>query len=182
MGFTQKSRIWTWFRRSSFLCILRSGIWFAPTMMISSKSSLLRTRCRNSHKAWCRTYATRSLRGTDQHNQLPLLPTSPLVESQFLTFENVSVNTSTLTWSTAYNGIQSTCLELSLQSCFHLALGLHPGLMLLCDTVALLRWFLLSTFRLLSYTLSSSSDAGTVVSFIPLSKWCSVDLNDGRFG
>ena len=30
--------------------------------------------------------------------------------------------------------------------------------------------------------MSSSTDGCTVMSFIPLSEWCSVDLNDRRFG
>jgi len=106
-----------------------------------------------------------------------LLSHVSLVESQLITLEDVAVATSTLARSRADNGIQTSSLELSLQRRLNLAgllQSLFPlGLDALADLLLLSLGFL---------ALSSPTQSGAVVCFVPLSERSSVDLDNGGLG
>lgn len=103
-----------------------------------------------------------------------LLSHVSLVEGQLITLEDVTIATSTLARSRADDGIQTASLELSLQRRLNLAGLLQPlfplGLDALADLLLLSLGFL---------ALSSPTQRGAVVCFVPLSERSSVDLDDG---
>jgi hypothetical protein len=105
-----------------------------------------------------------------------------LVESQFLTLEDVTVTAAGLTRSAGDNGVQTTGLELLLNSGLDLAVGGEAGSLLLLDGVALLD--LLGLLALLDGLglLASTADGLAVVGLVPLSERSSVDLDDGATG
>jgi len=106
-----------------------------------------------------------------------LLSHVSLVEGQLITLEDVTIATSTLARSRADDGIQTASLELSLQRRLNLAGLLQPlfplGLDALADLLLLSLGFL---------ALSSPTQSGAVVCFVPLSERSSVDLDNGGLG
>ena len=109
-------------------------------------------------------------------SNLTLLPHTSLVESQLVALQDVSVTSSTLPWSTRNNSIQSSSLELPLQSRLNLTHLLESFLSLLLHRAA---DFLVFN-RLSALGLSPPSDRRAVMCFVPCSEWCSVDLDNGR--
>lgn len=107
-----------------------------------------------------------------------LLSDSTLVESKFLSLQDVTIHSSTLARSGRDNSIQSTGLELLLKSRLNLAHYSNTSCLLLGNAVA----FLLLGSIGSSLLLASSAKGLTVVCLIPLSERGSVDLNNGRFG
>jgi len=115
------------------------------------------------------------------HNTLTtstLLPNGSLVEGQFVTLENVTINTTALARSRADDSKQSSGLKLSLQSRLDLSALLQSVLTLGCDGLADL--LVLDGLALL--TRSLSANGGAVVGLVPGTERCSVDLDDGRAG
>ena len=84
----------------------------------------------------------------------PLLSQLSLVESQLLTLQNVAVATSTLSRSRRNNSVQTTSLELLLQSGFNLPCSSETLSVLLLNTLALL---VLLVNILTSFLLASSA-------------------------
>lgn len=112
-------------------------------------------------------------------SQPRLLPNRPLVESQLITLENVSIDTTALARSRADNGIQSSGLELTLQRRLDL-----PGLL---QTSLALGLYAVADLGLLGLggallALASAADGGAVVSFVPGAEGSSVDLHHGGLG
>ena len=107
-----------------------------------------------------------------------LLPNGTLVESQFLTLQNVPINTTALARSGSDHCIQSARLKLSLNGRLDLAMISVTCTLLLLDTLALLFFAALGGLVLLT----PAANALTVVGLIPLSERSSVDLNNGGLG
>lgn len=106
-----------------------------------------------------------------------LLSDLSLVEGQLITLQDVAVTSTALAGSRGDDGVQTTSLELSFQSRLNLAHVLQSLLVLVLHTLA----DLLLGISLLVLLLSSSAQRSAVVSLIPRSEWCSINLNDGRF-
>lgn len=109
-----------------------------------------------------------------------LLSQLALVESQLLTLQNITINTSRLSRSGWNCGVETTSLELLLQSSINLSLSSESLVVLLLNGLALLGVWLLN--GLTSLLLTSSAQVLTVVCLVPLSEWSSIDLNNGGFG
>lgn len=107
-----------------------------------------------------------------------LLPDSTLVETQLLTLQDVSVDTSTLAGAGSNHGVQTTGFELLLKSRFNLAISLEAGLLLLLDSLAAL----LVLNELYALLCPSASQAVAVVGLVPLSERRGIDLDDSGFG
>lgn len=107
-----------------------------------------------------------------------LLPDSLLVERQLLTLQNVSVHTAALAGARGDDGVQTTGLELSLESGLDLAAGGEAGSLLLLHGVALL----LTLGGLSSLLLTSPAEGLAVVGLVPLSEGGGVDLDNGGLG
>lgn len=105
-----------------------------------------------------------------------LLPDSTLVEGKLLTLQDVTIDTATLTWTAGNNGVQTTGLELALNGGLDLAGSLVALSLLRLDALALLD--LLG----LSLCLTSATKWLAVVSLVPLTERCSIDLDDGGLG
>lgn len=105
-----------------------------------------------------------------------------LVESQLLTLQNVTVTAAGLAGTAGDNGVQTTGLELLLNSGLDLAVGGVASSLLLLDGLALLD--LLDLLALLGGLglLASTADGLAVVGLVPLSERSSVDLDDGATG
>ena len=105
-----------------------------------------------------------------------------LVEGELLTLQDVAVAATGLARSAGDNSVQSTGLELLLNSCLNLALGSVSGSLLLLDGVALLHLLLdLALLGSLSL-LASSADGLAVVGLVPLSEGGGIDLDNGGLG
>ena len=99
----------------------------------------------------------------------------PDVELQLLSFKNVSISASALSWTTRNAGIETTNGELVIKGLVQLAVLVSLSKLTL-HVVALLRLLLLSS--------SSSSSLlnsyfNTIVLLIPLLEWSSIYLHDG---
>lgn len=105
-----------------------------------------------------------------------LLPDSTLVESKLLTLQDVTIDTATLTRTAGNNGVQATSLELALNGRLNLAVGLQAVSLLRLNALALLD--LLG----LGLRLTSAAQWLAVVSLVPLTERCSIDLDDGGLG
>lgn len=105
-----------------------------------------------------------------------------LVESQLLTLQDVTVTAAGLAGTAGDNGVQTTGLELLLNSGLDLAVGGVASSLLLLDGLALLD--LLDLLALLGGLglLASTADGLAVVGLVPLSERSSVDLDDGATG
>lgn len=105
-----------------------------------------------------------------------------LVESQLLTLQDVTVTAAGLTGTAGDNGVQTTGLELLLNSGLDLAVGGVASSLLLLNGLALLD--LLDLLALLGGLglLASTADGLAVVGLVPLSERSSVDLDDGATG
>lgn len=108
---------------------------------------------------------------------LTLLPDSTLVESQLITLQDVAIHPTALARSRRHDGVQSTSLELSLESRVDLATGSVTGSLLLGHAAALLLFG-----RRSSLLLPSPAQVLAVVCLVPLSERSGVDLNDSGFG
>lgn len=106
----------------------------------------------------------------------PLLPNSTLVESQLLTLENVTIDTTALAGAGGDDGVETAGLELSLNGGLDLAVLSEAGGLLLHDAVALL---LLGGLGLL---LATAAEGLAVVGLVPLTEGGGIDLDDGRLG
>jgi hypothetical protein len=106
-----------------------------------------------------------------------------LVESQLLTLQDVTVTAAGLTGTAGDDGVQTTGLELLLNSGLDLAGGGEAGSLLLLDRVALLDLLngLLALLGGLGL-LASTTDGLAVVGLVPLSEGSSVDLDNGAAG
>lgn len=106
-----------------------------------------------------------------------------LVESQLLTLQDVTVTAAGLTRSAGDDGVQTTGLELLLNSGLDLAGGGEAGGLLLLDRVALLDLLggLLALLGGLGL-LASAADGLAVVGLVPLSEGGGVDLDNGAAG
>lgn len=102
----------------------------------------------------------------------------PLVESQFLTLQDVTVAPAGLARPRRDNSKYTTGLELLLQSRVDLAAGGKALGLLLLHALALLH--LLALLGLLS--LPSAAKRLAVVGLVPLTEWRSVDLDNGGLG
>jgi hypothetical protein len=107
---------------------------------------------------------------------ISLLADSTLVESQLITLQDVSVHAAALAGAGRHNSVQTTGLELTLNSRLDLALLSKASSLLLHNAVGLL---LLGGLGLL---LATTADGLAVVSLVPLTERSSIDLNDGRLG
>jgi len=117
-----------------------------------------------------------SLRHKILLHHLPLLPDGTLVESKLLTLKNVTVDTTALAGSASNESVETTSLELLLESSVNLATSGHSLGLLGLDTLALLLLLLLTSL------LSATANVGAVVCLVPLSERSSVDLNNGGAG
>ena len=109
----------------------------------------------------------------------PLLSQLALVESQLLSLQDVSINTSTLSGSGRDNGVQTTSLELFLQSGLNLSLSSESLSLLLLYTLRLLLWLV---GILTSLLLTSATEVLAIVCFVPLTEGGGIDLDDGGLG
>jgi hypothetical protein len=110
----------------------------------------------------------------------PLLPDSTLVEGQLLTLEDVAVGTTALAGSRRDNGIETTSLELPLQSGFNLAVVSKTLGLLLLHTLALL--VLANVDFLARLLLPPTTQALTVMCLVPLPERRRVDLDHRALG
>lgn len=101
-----------------------------------------------------------------------------LVESQLLTLEDVAIAATALAGPRGNDGIQTTGLELLLQSGVDLAVGGVAGGLLLLDGLGLLDLLL----GLATLLLSATANGLAVVGLVPLTEGGSVDLDDGGLG
>lgn len=106
-----------------------------------------------------------------------LLPDGALVESQLLTLQDVSINTTALAGTGRNHGVKTTGLELTFQSILNLAGSSKSGSLLGLYALALLL-----LFCGLGLLLASSANGLTVVCLVPLSEGSGVDLDDGGLG
>ena len=109
-----------------------------------------------------------------------LLSELALVESELLTLQDVTIDTAGLTWSGRDNGVETTGLELLLQSGLNLTLGGESLVVLLLDGLGLLGVWLGDL--LTGLLLTSTTKVGTVVSLVPLTEWSGIDLDDSGAG
>lgn len=108
-----------------------------------------------------------------------LLVELALVESEFLTLQNVAIDTAGLAGPAGNDGVDATGLELLLESGVDLAGGGKAGSLLLLDGVALLR-ILGRGVALLD--LPAAADGLAVVGLVPLTEGSGIDLDDGGLG
>lgn len=101
-----------------------------------------------------------------------------LVESQLLTLEDVAIAATALAGAGGDDGVQTTGLELLLQSGVDLAVGGVAGGLLLLDGLALLNLLL----GLAALLLSATAEGLAVVGLVPLTEGGGVDLDDGGLG
>jgi len=106
----------------------------------------------------------------------PLFLEGTLVESKLVTLEDVSVAATALARSAGNNGVETTGLELSLESVLDLATGGETLGLLGLNTLALL------LLLLLGLALATTTDTLAVVGLVPLPVWSSVDLDNGGAG
>ena len=105
----------------------------------------------------------------------PLLVELALVESEFLTLEDVSIAAAGLAGTARDDGEDATGLELLLDGALDLATGGETSSLLLLDAVALLD--LLNGLSLLH--LATAAEGLAVVSLIPLAERSGIDLDNG---
>ena len=102
-----------------------------------------------------------------------------LVEGELLTLEDVAVAAAGLTGPAGDDGVQTTSLELLLDSRLDLALGGEASGLLLLNSLALLDILLgLAVLGSLGL-LASAADALAVVCLVPLAEGSGVDLDNG---
>jgi len=101
-----------------------------------------------------------------------------LVESQLLTLEDVTIAAAGLAGTAGDDSVETTSLELLLQSGVNLARGGKASSLLLLDAVALLNF--LDGLTLLH--LATTTEGLAVVSLVPLTERRGIDLDDGRLG
>jgi hypothetical protein len=101
-----------------------------------------------------------------------------LVESQLLTLEDVTIAAAGLAGTAGDDSVETTSLELLLQSGVDLAGGGKASSLLLLDAVALLDF--LNGLTLLH--LAATTEGLAVVSLVPLTERRGIDLDDGRLG
>ena len=101
-----------------------------------------------------------------------------LVEGELLTLQDVAIAAAGLTRTAGDDGVETTGLELLLESGLDLAGGGEAGSLLLLDRLALLG--LLDGLALL--LLAAAADGLAVVGLVPLTEGGSVDLDDGGLG
>lgn len=105
-----------------------------------------------------------------------------LVEGELLTLQDVAVAAAGLAGAAGDDGVETTSLELLLDSGLDLALGGEAGGLLLLDGLALLDLLLdLALLGGLSL-LASTADGLAVVGLVPLPEGGGVDLDDGGAG
>lgn len=105
-----------------------------------------------------------------------------LVESELLTLEDVTVAATGLTGTAGDDSVQTTGLELLLNSGLNLSLGREASSLLLLDSLALLDLLNLLTLLGGLSLLTSTAKTLAVVSLVPLTERSSVDLDDGALG
>jgi len=111
------------------------------------------------------------------HVVVPLFLERTLVESKLLTLKDVSVATTALARSAGDDGVNTTGLELPLESRLDLATGGGEALGLLgLDALALL------DLLLSSLALATTTDSLAVVGLVPLPVRGSVDLDNSGAG
>lgn len=113
-----------------------------------------------------------------QQKTTSLLVELALVESQLLTFEDVTIAATALAGTRGDDGVQTTSLELLLQRGVDLAVGSVAGSLLLLDRLALLNLLL----GLAALLLTATADGLAVVGLVPLTEGGGVDLDDGGLG
>ena len=101
-----------------------------------------------------------------------------LVESQLLALQDVTVAAAALAGTAGDDGVQTTGLELLLNSGLGLALLSEASSLLLLDGVALLHGLLLLALLLLP----AAADGLAVVGLVPLTEGGGIDLDDGGLG
>lgn len=107
-----------------------------------------------------------------------LLVELALVEGELLTLEDVAIAAAGLAGAAGDDGVETTGLELLLDSGLDLAGGGEAGSLLLLDRLALLD--LLNGLALL--LLATAADGLAVVGLVPLTEGSSVDLDDSGLG
>lgn len=120
---------------------------------------------------------TRHASAIPQINFFLLLADSTLVESQLLTLQDVTVDTTALARAGGDDGVQTTGLKLLLDGGLNLAVVGEASSLLLHDAVALLLGGGLG-----GLLLASPADGLAVVSLVPLSEGSGINLNDGGLG
>jgi hypothetical protein len=108
----------------------------------------------------------------------PLLPEKTLVEGELLTLEDVTIDTAALAGPGGDDGVETTSLELLLQSALDLAGGLEAVSLLLLDGVGLLLLLLL----LGTLGLPPAAKSLAVVGLEPLPEGSGVDLDNSGLG
>jgi hypothetical protein len=108
-----------------------------------------------------------------------LLAQLALVESQLLSLQDVSINTTALSGSRRDDSVETTSLELLLQSGLNLSLRSKSLSLLLLYTLALLLGL---GVLLASFLLTSATQVLAVVCFIPLTERSGIDLDNGGLG
>lgn len=116
--------------------------------------------------------------GGPPHSNRHLLVELALVESELLTLENVSVGAARLPGTGGDDGVETTSLELLLESGVNLVVVGEAGGLLLLDGLALLDGLLLLALLLLA----PAADGLAVVGLVPLTEGSGVDLDDGGLG
>jgi len=101
-----------------------------------------------------------------------------LVEGELLALQDVTVAATGLAGAAGDDSVETTGLELLLESGVDLARGGEAGSLLLLDRLALLD--LLKGLALL--LLATAAEGLAVVSLVPLTEGRSVDLDDGGLG
>jgi hypothetical protein len=108
----------------------------------------------------------------------PLLPEETLVESELLALEDVTVTATALAGTGRDNGVETTGLELLLDSAVDLAGAGKALSLLLGDGVGLLLVLLL----LAGLGLPPAAEGLAVVGLVPLTEGSGIDLDDGGLG
>lgn len=101
-----------------------------------------------------------------------------LVESELLTLEDVAIGTAGLAGAGGDDGVETTGLELLLESGVDLATGGEAGSLLLLNRLGLLH--LLNGLTLL--LLASTAEGLAIVGLVPLTERSGIDLDDGGLG
>lgn len=101
---------------------------------------------------------------------------SSQVEGQFFTFQDVTVTSTGLTWSGRDTSVQSTSTKLRFDSVFDLGVS-RSSSPLSFSVSRLSDSFFFSTLNVLLLT-----QGLTVVSFVPLLEWSSIDLDNSSLG
>lgn len=111
-------------------------------------------------------------------SRLHLLVELALVEGELLTLKDVTVAAAGLTGPAGNDGVETTGLELLLNSRLDLTLGRVALGLLLLNSLALLDLLLLGALG----TLALAAETLTVVGLVPLTERSGVDLDDGGLG